>query len=123
MDNTNKDQFSLKIFYDYFGTDTALVVQSLKLFTGGIPELYEKIRNDIENNDNGGLAMNAHSMKGYIAYFTKDTIYLNCLALETIGKKNGLPEMHNEAINILGAIGASINDLLSFINAELSKLE
>ncbi len=75
-----------------FAGNEKLAVHSMKLFLRDAPKLIGDIADAIERKDNSSLVVSAHALKGIVGYYSKSGPFEACLALETLGREQKLPE-------------------------------
>ena len=81
-----------KVMSKSFAGNEELIIQSMKIYMREAPGLISDIEDAIERNDNSGLIVSVHALKGITGYYTKSGPFKACLALEMMGREDKLPE-------------------------------
>lgn len=94
-----------------FAGNREFIIDSMVLYMRDAPSLLQEAAGAAERTDNAGLTVNAHALKGITGYFTRDGAYSLCLALENIGRENGLPAKRTEVDRLFGRLRAQMEQL------------
>ncbi len=94
-----------------FAGNRDFTVDSMALYMRDAPSLLREAIEAAERTDNAGLTVNAHALKGITGYFTRGGAYGLCLALENIGRENGLPARRAEVERLFGRLRDQMEQL------------
>lgn len=103
--------FNKEEILEKLGDDEEFLKELAEIFIESYPEQMSNIEEAINNNDNNLLFEAAHTLKGAISNFGKNTAYEMAFKLETIGKEGKMDEAEKNHRVLVKEIEQLVNAL------------
>ncbi len=104
-----------QLLHDAFGVDSGFIRRAMELYLRDLPGFLSQIAEAIETGNNGMLASGAHTLKGSTSYYCRSAPYELVLALEMLGREEGLPTAGPKARRLY----ANLEKVLRALRAEM----
>jgi PAS domain S-box-containing protein len=103
--------FDRELMAQVFGEDAEFIKKSMEIFLRDAPGLLAEIGGALERDDNDVLTIGAHALKGISSYYTRSSVYQECLELEQLGRSAALPEKREKALALAEELKVCLRSL------------